>query len=219
MNIIRNQLVDKNYINISDELKSNEAIIVSNHRIMEGLSKKGVTFEEMYPGVYIVTSLNGKSTMQDIDSINRLIKLYNPELIDESNLVAQMSQEQMERFFQEYFWTDKEKKRMHIRNVEYKGKPYDIERGSLIVTYQEGKKGKEYACSFRDGSTELLGYNQDGIRIENIWDRFLFDETVKPWLEKNKLRLSLGTYNKTTEKGKTSKKPKVIEERQEMEIE
>ena len=64
MNIIRNQLVDKNYINISDDLKNNEAIIVSNHRIMEELSKKGVTFEEMYPGVYIVTSLNGKSTMQ-----------------------------------------------------------------------------------------------------------------------------------------------------------
>ena len=76
----------------------------------------------------------------------------------------------------------------------------------MIVTYQEGKKGKEYSCSFRDGSTQLLGYTKNGIRIEDVWDIFLFNETVKPWLEKNKLRLSLGSYDKTTEKAKTHKK-------------
>lgn len=57
---------------------------------MEQLSKTGVTFAEMYLGVFIVISLNGNSTMQDIEKINRLIRLYNPELIDESNLVTQM---------------------------------------------------------------------------------------------------------------------------------
>ena len=40
---------------------------------MEQLSKKGVTFDEMYPGVFIVTSLNGNSTMQDIEKINNKI--------------------------------------------------------------------------------------------------------------------------------------------------
>lgn len=206
MNIIKNHLVERYNIDISDELKSNEAIIVCNQYIMKQLSKKGVTFEEMYPGVYIVTSLKGKSTMKEIEKINSLIRIYNPEYKDENNLVAQISKEQMETFFKNHFWTDKEKKRMHIKNVEYKGKRFDIERGSLIVTYQEGKKGKEYSCSFRDGSTQLLGYTKNGIRIEDVWDTFLFNETVKPWLEKNKLRLSLGSYDKTTEKAKTHKK-------------
>lgn len=195
MNIIKNHSVNRNNINIGNGPKSNEAIIVCNHYIMEQLSKKGVTFEEMYPGVFIVTSLNGNSTMQDIERINRLIRLYNLELIDESNLVAQMSQEQMDTFFQKHFWSEREKKKMHIKSVEYRGKRFDIEQGSLIVTYQEGKKGKEFTYIFGDGRTQLLGYAEDGVRIEDIWDRYLFDETVKPWLEKNKLRLSLEVHD------------------------
>ena len=67
----------------------------------------------------------------------------------------------------------------------------------MIVTYQEGKKGKEYSCSFRDGSTQLLGYTKDGVRIEDLWDRYLFDATVKSWLEKNKLRLSMEVHDST----------------------
>lgn len=197
MNIIKNHSVNRNNIKIYNGLKSNEAIIVCNHYIMEQLSKKGVTFDEMYPGVFIVTSLNGNSTMQDIERINRLIRLYNPELIDESNLVAQMSQEQMDAFFQNHFWSDKEKKKMHIKSVEYRGNRFDIEQGSLIVTYQEGKKGKEFTYIFGDGRTQLLGYTEDGVRIEDVWDRYLFDETVKPWLEKNKLRLSLEVHDST----------------------
>lgn len=197
MNIIKNYLVNRNNINIGNELKSNEAIIVCNHYIMEQLSKKGVTFDEMYPGVFIVTSLSGNSTMQDIEKINRLIRLYNPELIDESNLVAQLSQEKMDAFFQNHFWSDREKKKMHIKSVEYRGKRFDFEQGSLIVTYQEGKTGEEFNYIFGDGITQLLGYTEDGIRIEDVWDRYLFDETVKPWLEKNKLRLSLKVQNST----------------------
>ena len=165
---------------------------------MEQLSKKGVTFDEMYPGVFIVTSLNGNSTMQDIEKINRLIRLYDPDLIDESGLVAQMSQEKIDAFFQNHFWSDREKKKMHIKSVEYRGNRFDIDQGSLIVTYQEGKRGKEFTFNFRDGSTNLLGYTEDGVRIEDVWDRYLFDETVKPWLEKNKLRLSLEVHNSPT---------------------
>lgn len=198
MNIIETYSININNIHIGNELKPNEAIIVCNHYIMEQLSKKGVTFDEMYPGVFIVTSLNGNSTMQDIEKINRLIRLYNPELMDESNLVAQMSQEKMDAFFQNHFWSDREKKKMHIKSVEYRGNRFDIDQGSLIVTYQEGKRGKEFTFNFRDGSTNLLGYTEDGVRIEDVWDRYLFDETVKPWLEKNKLRLSLEVHNSPT---------------------
>ena len=198
MNIIETYSINRNNIHIGNGLKPNEAIIVCNHYIMEQLSKKGVTFDEMYPGVFIVTSLNGNSTMQDIEKINRLIRLYNPELMDESNLVAQMSQEKMDAFFQNHFWSDREKKKMHIKSVEYRGNRFDIDRGSLIVTYQEGKRGKEFTFSFRDGSTDLLGYTEDWVRIEDVWDRYLFDETVKPWLEKNKLRLSLKVHNSST---------------------
>ena len=63
MNIIKTYSIDRNNIHIDNELKPNEAIIVCNHYIMEQLSRKGVIFDEMYPGVFIVTSLNGNSTM------------------------------------------------------------------------------------------------------------------------------------------------------------
>ena len=82
MNIIETYSINRNNIHIDNELKPNEAIIVCNHYIMEQLSRKGVTFDEMYPGVFIVTSLNGNSTMQDIEKINRLIRLYDPDLIE-----------------------------------------------------------------------------------------------------------------------------------------
>ena len=196
MNIIRNYYVDINNINICTEPKPNEAIIVCNHYIMEQLFKKRITFDEMYPGIFIVTSLNGNSTMQDIGKINSLIRLYSPELKNES-LVAQMSQEQMDAFFQNHFWSDKEKKKMHIKSVDYRGKRFDIEQGSLIVTYQEGKKGKKITYIFGDGRTQLLGYTKDGVRIEDLWDRYLFDATVKSWLEKNKLRLSMEVHDST----------------------
>lgn len=195
MNIIKNYLVNRNNISIGNGLKPNEAIIVCNHYIMEELSRKGVTFKEMYPGVFIVTSLKDNPTLQDIEKINRIIRLYNPELIDEGNLVAQMSQERMDAFFQNHFWTDKQKKKMHIKRLEYRGSRFDIDPGSLIVTYQEGKKGQEITFKFGDGRTQLLGYTEDGIRIEDVWDMYLFDETVKPWLEKNKLNLSLEVHN------------------------
>lgn len=194
LNIIKNHLVSRNNIDISMP-QSNEAIIVCNHYIMEQLSKKGVTFEEMYPGVFIVTSLNCNSTMQDIDRINRVIRLYNPELMDESNLVAQMSKEKMDTFFQEHFWSDKDKKKMHIKSTEYRGDRFDNEQGSLIVIYQEGKRGREFTYIFGDGRTQLLGYAEGGMRIEDVWDRYLFDETVKLWLEKNKFRLSIKVPN------------------------
>ena len=48
------------------------------------------------------------------------------------------------------------------------------------------------------GSTDLLGYTEDWVRIEDVWDKYLFDETVKPWLEKNKLRLSVKVHNSST---------------------
>ena len=76
MNIIKTYSINRNNIHIDNELKTNEAIIVCNHYIMEQLSRNGVTFDEMYPGVFIVTSLNGNSTMQDIEKINRLIRSY-----------------------------------------------------------------------------------------------------------------------------------------------
>jgi len=43
------------------------------------------------------------------------------------------------------------------------------------------------------------------VRIEDIWDRYLFDETVKLWLEKNKLGLSLEVHNNSpvSNKGKS----------------
>lgn len=198
MNIIKNHLVNLNNINIGSEVKPNEAIIVCNHCIMEQLSIKGVTFKEMYPGVFIVTSLNGNTALQDIEKINGIIRLYNPELIDEGNLVAQMSQEKMDKFFQDHFWSDKQKKKMNIKGVEYRGNRFDIDPGSLIVTYQEGRKGRKFTFRFRDGATQLLGYTENNMRIEDVWDRYLFDETIKPWLEKNKLRLSLEVDNNST---------------------
>jgi len=109
---------------------------------MEQLSRKGVTFKEIYPWVFIVTSLNGNPTLQDIEKVNRIIRFYNPELIGEGNLVAQMSQEKMDKFFQNHFWSDKQKKKMQIKRVEYRGNRFSIDPGSLIVTYQEGKKVK-----------------------------------------------------------------------------
>ena len=194
MNIIKNIKVDKNNINIYFELEPNEAIIVCSHYIKEQLSKKGVTFDEMYPDIFLVTSLNGNSTMHNIEKIDRLIKLYNPEFINQNNLVSLMSQEKMDEFFQKYHWGKGEKNRMHIKSVEYRGKRFDIHHGALIVVYQEGKKGKDFSFEFGDGWTELHGYKEDGVRIEDIWDRYLFNETVKPWLKKNKLRLSLGVH-------------------------
>ena len=83
---------------------------------------------------------------------------------------------------------------MHIKSVEYRGKRFDIHPGSLIVTYQEGKQGEDFTFEFGDGWTQLIGYNEDWVRIEDRWDRYLFNETVKPWLKKHKLRLSLGVH-------------------------
>lgn len=198
MNIIKNQKVNRNNVDINNELQPNETIIVCNRSIMQQLSKKGVTFKEMYPGVFIVTSLKGKSTLQDIDKISRVIRLYNPDLIDEGDLVSQMSEEKMDTFFQKYHWFDKRAKKMNIKKVEYKGKEDDYEPGTLIVTYQEGKRGREFTFKFGDGWTQLLGYTKDEVRIEDVWDRYLFDETVKPWLEKNKLNLSLEVHNNSS---------------------
>ena len=183
MNIIKNQQVNRNNVNIDFELQPNEAIIVCNRSIMQQLSKKGVTFKEMYPGVFIVTSLKDKSTLQDIDKITRVIRLYNRDLIDEGDLVSKMSEEKMDAFFQKYCWSDKRKKKMNIKKVEYKGKEDDYEPGSLIVTYQEGKMGKEFTFKFGDGWTQLVGYTKDEVRIEEAWDRYLFDETIKSWFE------------------------------------
>lgn len=195
MNIIKTQKVNRNNINIDNELKPNEAVIVGNHYIKEKLLNKGITFKEMYPGVFIVTSINGNSTLQDIHKINRAIRLYDPDLIDEGHLVSQMSEEKMDAFFQKYHWSDKREKKMNIKKVEYKGKEDDYEPGVLIVTYQEGKRGREFTFKFGDGWTQLLGYTKDEVRIEDVWDRYLFDETVKPWLEKNKFNLSLEVNN------------------------
>lgn len=213
MNIIKNQLVNRNNIDINHKLKPNEAMIVCNHYIKEKLLKKGVTFKEMYPGVFIVTSLKGNSTLQDITKISRVIRLYNPELIDEGNLVSQMSEEKMDVFFQNYFWSDKLAKKMNIKKVEYRGDCFDINPGSLIVTYQEGKRGREFTYTFRDGCTNLLGYTKDDVRIEDVWDRYLFDETVKPWLEKNKLNLSLEVHNNSSVSNNknATKMPRTIE--------
>lgn len=104
----------------------------------------------------------------------------------------------MDAFFQKYHWSDKRKKKMNIRKVEYKGPEDDYEPGILIVKYQEGKRGREFTFKFGDGFTQLLGYTKDGVRIENVWDRYLFDETVKPWLEKNKFNLSIEVNNNST---------------------
>ncbi len=184
MNIIKNQLVNRNNVNIDFELQPNEVIIVCNNYIKEELLKKGVTFKEMYPGVFIVTSLKGNSTLQDINKITMVIRLYNPDLIDEGNLVSQMSEEKMDAFFQKHHWgVEKRKKKMNIKKCEYKGKEDDYEPGTLIVTYQEGKMGREYTFKFGDGWTQLLGYTKDEVRIEEVWDRYLFNETVKSWLE------------------------------------
>ena len=195
MNIIKNCILNRKNINIDYEPETNEAIIVCNTYIMEQLSKKGLTFREMYPGVFIVTSLKGNSTLQDIEKITRVIRLYNPELTDDGNLVSQMSEEKMDAFFQNHFWSDSQKKKMHIKKVEYRGDRFDTNPGFLVVTYQEGKRGKEFTFNFGDGWTELLGYTKDDVRIEDVWDRYLFDETVKPWLEKNKFNLSIEVHN------------------------
>lgn len=56
----------------------------------------------MYPGIFLVTSLNGNSTMHNIEKIDKLNILYNPEFINENNLVSLMSQEKMDDFFQKY---------------------------------------------------------------------------------------------------------------------
>lgn len=204
MNIIKNYLISRNNMHVINEIKPNEAVIVCNHHIMEQLIKKGVTFKEMYPGVFIISSINGNSILQDTEKIDRVIRLYNPDFLDDSNLVAQMTQEKMDIFFQNYFWSKKQKRTMHIRKVEYKGKPYDVDQGSLIVTYQEGKRGREFTFNFGDGRTQLLGYNEDDIRIEDVWDKYLFDETVKPWLEKNKLNLALEVHSSSTSPSKQS---------------
>lgn len=198
MNIIKNQLVNRNNIDIDNELQPNEAIIVCNNYIKEKLLKKGVTFKEMYPGVFIVTSVKGNATLQDIEKISRVIRLYNPELIDEGTLVSQMSEEKMDAFFQMYHWSDRRQKKMNIKKVEYKGAEDDYDPGFLFVTYQEGKRGREFTYTFGDGCTDLLGYTRDNVRIEDVWDRYLFDETVKPWLEKNKLNLSLEVHNNSS---------------------
>ena len=214
LNIIKKQKVNRNNVNIDNELQPNEAIIVCNISIMQQLLKKGVTFKEMYPGVFIVTSLKGKSTLQDIDKVSRVIRLYNPDLIDEGDLVSQMSEKKMDTFFKEHFWSDRQKKKMHIKKVEYKGKEDDYEPGILIVTYQEGKMGREFTFKFGDGWTQLLGYTEDEVRIEDVWDRYLFDETVKPWLEKNKFNLSLEVNNNssiTTTNSNVSKTSRSIE--------
>ena len=204
MNIIKNYLIDRNNMHMINEVKPNEAVIVCNHHIMEQLLKKGVTFKEMYSGVFIISSINGNSTLKDIEKINRVIRLYNPDFIDEGNLVAQISQEKMDIFFQNYFWSKRQKRTMHIRKVEYRGKPYDLDKGSLMVTYQEGKRGQEYTFNFGDGRTQLLGYNESDVRIEDVWDKYLFDETVKPWLEKNKLNLALEVHSSSTSPNKRS---------------
>ena len=194
MNIIKNQLVNRNNIDIENELKPNEAIIVCSQYIKEKLLKKGINFKEMYPGVFIVTSLRGNPTLQNIDNISRVIRLYNPDVIDEGSLVYQMSKEKIDAFFQKYHWHDIGKKKMNIKKVEYKGKEYHFP-GYLIVTYQEGKKGREISFNFGDGWTELLGFTKDDVLIEDEWDKYLFNETVRPWLEKNKFNLSLEVYN------------------------
>lgn len=111
MNIINSRLLNKHNINITNEPRPNEAIIVCNRSIMQQLSKKGVTFKEMYPGVFIVTSLKGNPTLQDIEKVTRVIRLYNPELIDEGHLVSQMSEAKMDVFFQNHFWSDSQKKK------------------------------------------------------------------------------------------------------------
>ena len=87
---------------------------------------------------------------------------------------------------------------MHIKKFEYKGPEDDYDPGFLFVTYQEGKRGREFTYTFRDGCTDLLGYTKDDVRIEDVWDRYLFDETIKPWLEKNKLNLSLEVHNNSS---------------------
>ena len=202
MNIIETYSINRNNIHIDNELKPNEAIIVCNHYIMEQLSKKGVTFDEMYPGVFIVTSLNGNSTMQDIEKINRLIRLYNPELMDESNLVAQMSQEKMDAFFQNHFWSDREKKKMHIKSVEYRGNRFDIDPGSLIaVSYTHLDKMRN-ACiksynKFYEVDTRLKekqkGRNQD-ISVNDMKNY----KKIKKQLDKNAQKLA--EVNNQTEK-------------------
>ncbi len=194
MKIIESYLISRSNMHVINEIKPNEAVIVCNHNIMEQLLKKGVTFKEMYPGVFIISSIDGKPILQDIEKIDRVIRLYNPDFLDDSNLVAQMSQEKMDTFFQNYLWSKKQKRTMHIRKVEYKGKTYDVDQGSLVVKYQEGKRGREFTFNFGDGRTQLLGYNEAAVRIEDVWDKYLFDETVKPWLEKNKLNLALEVH-------------------------
>lgn len=197
MKAIKNECINGKNLNIDFELKPNEAMIVCNRQIMEQLSRKGVTFREMYPGVFIVTSLKGNRTLQDIEKINRAIILYDPALIADGALVAQMSAEKIDDFFQQYFWSDGQKKRMHIMQAEYRGGRQEIDPGALIVTYQEGKKGRFFEYTFRDGCTSLLGYTKNDVRIEDVWDRYLFDNTVKTWLEKNKLNLVVEVHKKS----------------------
>ena len=191
MNQIVSYEVNKNNICFNAELKPNEAIVVCNHYIKEQLEKKGAKFDEMYPGVFIVTSIKGKSTMGNIEGINKIIILYNSKLFPDNNLVAQMSLKKMDEFFQKYYWADKQKKELEIKCIEYRDRQSYYEIGSLIVTYKDEKSGNEYQFSFRDSSTQLTGWTENWTRIEDIWRDYLFNETVKPYLEKNKFRLSL----------------------------
>lgn len=214
MDIIEYKNITRYNIQIFEDLEPNKAVLVCNQYIMEQLSQKGVTFEEMYPGVFIVTSINGHSKLQDIEKIDGIIKLCNRNLIDEGYLVSQMSQEKMDTFFQNYFWNNKDKKIMRMKSVKYNGEWDSIDHpGYITVTYQKGKKGREFTYRFSDGATQLLGYTADNIRIEDVWEKYLFDETIKTWLEKNKLRLSLGVYDSSTsaEPENGHKTPKEIE--------
>ena len=212
MDIIEYKNITRYNIQIFEDLEPNKAVLVCNQYIMEQLSQKGVTFEKMYPGVFIVTSINGQSRLQDIEKINGIIKLCSRDLIDEGYLVSQMSQEKMDTFFQRYFWNERDKKIMKIQGVKY-NEEWINSTGYIIVTYQKGKKGREFTYRFSDGATQLLGYTADNIRIEDVWNKFLFDETVKPWLEKNKLRLSVAVYDSSTsaEPENGHKTPKEIE--------
>lgn len=195
MNQIVSYEVNKNNICFNAELKPNEAIVVCNHYIKEQLEKKGVKFDEMYPGVFIVTSIKGKSTMGNVEGINKIFILYNSELFPDNTLVAQMSLEKMDEFFQKYYWADEQKKKLKIKCIEYRDRQSDYEIGSLIVTYKDKKSGNEYQFSFGDSCTQLTGWTENGARIEDIWRDYLFNNTVKSYLEKNKFRLFLKSNN------------------------
>ena len=157
---------------------------------MEELSKKGVTFEEMYPGVFIVTSINGNQILQDVRKINRVIRLYHYDLINESDLVCQISEEKIDEFFQRYVWTEIEKERMQLINFEYRKGISDTVPSSLLVTYKDSKTGRELTYGFRDDTIDFFGFHDVRARMDDLWDKFLFDETVKSWSSRNNNRVS-----------------------------